>query len=67
VIKGGTIYDGTLARPYFVDIGIQKDKIAAIGDLSGKAVKKSLRFYNLICSAWGLHGYGSPPGKEDQQ
>jgi N-acyl-D-aspartate/D-glutamate deacylase len=39
VIKGGTIYDGTLAKPYVADIGIQKDKIAAIGDLSGKAAK----------------------------
>ena len=39
MIKGGTIYDGTLAKPYGADIGIKDDKIAAIGELSGKAVK----------------------------
>jgi len=39
VIKGGTIYDGTLSEPFVADIGIQKDKIAAIGELSGKAGK----------------------------
>ena len=39
VIKGGTIYDGTLSKPFVADIGIQKDKIAAIGNLSGKAGK----------------------------
>lgn len=39
VIKGGTIYDGTLSKPYVGDIGINNDKIAAIGNLSGKAIK----------------------------
>ncbi|MBT8368046.1 MAG: hypothetical protein KJP23_25410, partial [Deltaproteobacteria bacterium] len=39
VIKGGTIYDGTLSRPYVGDIGINNVKIAAIGNLSGKAIK----------------------------
>jgi N-acyl-D-aspartate/D-glutamate deacylase len=39
VIKGGTIYDGTLTKPYAADIGIQNDKIAAIGELSGKTKK----------------------------
>ncbi len=26
MIKGGTIYDGTLAKPYDADIGIKDDK-----------------------------------------
>lgn len=31
VIRNGTIYDGTLAKPYMADIGIRGDRIAAIG------------------------------------
>ncbi|MDO9529846.1 MAG: amidohydrolase family protein [Syntrophales bacterium] len=39
LIKGGTIYDGTLKPPYVADIAIKNDKIAAIGILSGEASK----------------------------
>jgi len=39
VIKGGTIYDGTLATPRIADIGIRGDRIAAIGGNLGNAVK----------------------------
>ncbi|TKJ44527.1 hypothetical protein CEE34_11080 [Candidatus Aerophobetes bacterium Ae_b3a] len=39
LIKGGTIYDGTLKPPYVADIGIKNDKIAAIRILSGEANK----------------------------
>jgi len=39
LLKGGTIYDGTLKKPYVADIGIKGDKIMAIGDLTGKAEK----------------------------
>lgn len=39
IIKGGTIYDGTLAKPRIVDIGISGDRIAAIGSNLGKAAK----------------------------
>lgn len=39
LIKGGTIYDGTLNGPIQSDIGIQKDKIADIGNLEGKGAK----------------------------
>ncbi|MBN1573985.1 MAG: D-aminoacylase [Deltaproteobacteria bacterium] len=37
VIKGGTIYGGTLAEPYAGDIGIKGDKIIAIGEIFGSA------------------------------
>ncbi len=37
IIKGGTIYDGTSVKPYVADIGIDKDRIVAIGNLSEKA------------------------------
>lgn len=39
LITGGTIYDGTKAEPRIADIGIKGDKIAAIGNLKGNAVK----------------------------
>jgi N-acyl-D-amino-acid deacylase len=34
IIKGGTVYDGTGRAPRRVDVGILKDRIAAMGDLS---------------------------------
>jgi N-acyl-D-amino-acid deacylase len=40
VIRGGTIYDGSGGDPVVADIGINRDTIAAIGDLSN-AVGKS--------------------------
>lgn len=33
LIRGGTIYDGTGAEPVVADIGLIRDRIAAIGDL----------------------------------
>ncbi len=37
LIKGGTVYDGTLKTPRVADIGVKGDKIAAIGKLDAKA------------------------------
>ncbi len=39
IVKGGTIYDGTLSKPFVADIGIEGDKISAIGTLTQKAAK----------------------------
>jgi len=39
VIKGGTVYDGTLANPVSTDIGIKGDKITAIGTIDEPAGK----------------------------
>jgi N-acyl-D-aspartate/D-glutamate deacylase len=39
VIRNGTVYDGTLARPRIADIGIRGDRIAAIGNNLGNAAK----------------------------
>lgn len=39
IIRGGTVYDGTLAEPKVADIGIKGDTIAAVGELTGVAVK----------------------------
>lgn len=37
LIKGGTVYDGTLKPPRVADIGIKGGRITAIGDLAGAA------------------------------
>jgi N-acyl-D-amino-acid deacylase len=39
LIQNGSIYDGTLSKPYIADIGIKGDRIIAIGDLGGNAAK----------------------------
>lgn len=39
LIKGGTVFNGTLSESKTVDIGIQGDRITDVGRLSGKAVK----------------------------
>ena len=36
IVKGGTVYDGTLSKPIVADIGIEGDKITAIGTLDQK-------------------------------
>ena len=47
VIKGGTVYDGTLSKPHTGEIGIRDEKITAIGKLSGSA-KKIINAEGLI-------------------
>lgn len=39
VIQNGTVYDGTLAKPYIADIGIRGDRIAAIGSNLGEGAQ----------------------------
>ena len=39
LITDGTIYDGTKAEPRVADIGIKGDRIVAIGNLKGNALK----------------------------
>src|SRR5690606_11517462 len=33
VLRGGTIYDGTLAKPRTGDVAIEGDKVVAVGDI----------------------------------
>lgn len=53
VIKGGTIYDGTLAEPHTADVGIKGDKITAI--------EKDLK-YNKVRKIINVNGYIVTPG-----
>jgi N-acyl-D-aspartate/D-glutamate deacylase len=39
IIRGGLIYDGSSGEPFRADIGIRKDRIVAIGNITGKAGK----------------------------
>jgi N-acyl-D-amino-acid deacylase len=39
IIRGGLIYDGSSGEPFIADIGINKDRIAAIGNITGSAGK----------------------------
>lgn len=39
LIKGGTIYDGTLNKPIQADVGIKKGRIVDIGNLEGRGSK----------------------------
>jgi|GEM_PF-73260 len=39
IIRGGTVYDGSGSKPRVADVGLQGDKIAAVGDLSEATAK----------------------------
>ncbi|MFA5269405.1 MAG: amidohydrolase family protein [Methanoregula sp.] len=42
IIRGGTVYDGSLKEPTRVDIGIKGDKISAVGNLAGRTATKEI-------------------------
>ncbi len=42
LLEGGTIYDGRGGEPYRADVGIEGDRIAAIGDLEGARAAERL-------------------------
>src|SRR6187551_2805569 len=47
IIRQGTIYDGLGRVPYITDLGINKDTIAFIGDLSKAKAKKEINAHGL--------------------
>lgn len=42
IVSGGTVIDGSGGAPISADVGIRDDRIAAIGDLSGRAAARTL-------------------------
>ena len=36
VLEGGTVYDGTGSAPFVADVGLRGERVAAVGDLSGR-------------------------------
>ena len=41
LIKGGTVYDGTLADPKIMDVALKDSRIAAVGKVEGRRPKRS--------------------------
>lgn len=48
LIAGGTLNDGTCAPRFDADVGVREGRIAAIGDLSGRAARDHLDARGLI-------------------
>ncbi len=48
VIQGGTLVDGSGGRSWQADVAVQGDRIAAIGNLSGAARKRTIDATNLV-------------------
>jgi N-acyl-D-aspartate/D-glutamate deacylase len=48
VIQGGTLIDGTGNRSWQADVAVQGDRIAAIGDLTGTARKRTIDAKGLV-------------------
>ncbi len=48
IIKNGTIYDGTDADPIQADVGIKKDRIAAVGRLGLKSAPNVIDATDLV-------------------
>ena len=50
IIHGGAVYDGTGAAPDILDLGIQGEKIIALGDLSSAKASKRIDATGLVVS-----------------
>jgi N-acyl-D-amino-acid deacylase len=49
LIKGGTVYDGTLAEPQIMDVALKDGRIAAVGQVEGKAAKTIMADGLAVC------------------
>jgi len=50
IIKNGAIYDGSGGAPFNADVGIKADRVAAVGDLSGKSAGNVIEAKGLAVS-----------------
>jgi N-acyl-D-amino-acid deacylase len=50
IFAGGLVVDGTGAAPFAADVGVQGDRIAAVGDLSGAAAGERIDCTGLAVS-----------------
>ncbi len=53
LIKGGTVYDGTLRPPFIADIAVKGDRIADIGNLLNGKAKKIIYAKGFLSSRRG--------------
>ncbi len=42
IVRGGQVYDGSGAEPVVTDVGIRRDTVAAVGDLSGRSARTEI-------------------------
>ncbi len=47
ILRRGLIYDGSGGPPFVGDVAIDKDAIAAVGDLTGKKARKEINVSGL--------------------
>ena len=60
ILRGGTVYDGSGGRAYTADIGVSKDRIAAIGDLSGQRASIDLDVRRLYVAPGFINIHSHP-------
>ena len=50
IIKGGMIFDGLGGKPFIADVGVGKDRITAVGDLTGRSAYRIIDAAGLVVS-----------------
>lgn len=57
IIRGGRIVDGTGQKPFLADIGVRRDRIAAIGNLSGVSSRRVIDASGLTVTPGFIDGH----------
>ena len=52
IIRGGTVVDGTGGEPYVGDVAIEGDRIVAVGEVSGSAVREIDAAGMIVTPGW---------------
>ncbi|MBV8684466.1 MAG: amidohydrolase family protein, partial [Caulobacteraceae bacterium] len=52
IIRGGTVVDGTGGEPYVGDVAIKGDRIVAVGEVSGSAVREIDAAGMIVTPGW---------------
>ena len=64
ILRRGTVFDGTGARPRVADVAISRDRIVRIGDLARAHAKVELDVHGLLVAPGfiNLHSHATPAG-----
>lgn len=57
LIKGGTVYDGSEAKPYVGDVAIKDDKIVFVGPKANLRAKRTINAKGMIVSPGFIDGH----------
>jgi N-acyl-D-amino-acid deacylase len=60
LIKGGTIYDGSDAKPYVGDIAISGDRIVFVGPKASMSAKRTIDATGMVVSPGFVDGHAHP-------